>query len=320
MGGPFSGASQTYLLTNSGAVSLNWRFGSTASWTSAPSTAGALAPGASASVTVGLNSSASNFLLGDYSATIYFTNLQDGTVQSWPATFDVGNGGFETGDFSDWIFAGNTNASLVVNVDDSDFGAHPFSQINYSQLVHSGFSAAELGQFGSLATLSQTFHLNRTNACLLSFWLANFPNFALTNNQTIPNEFRVRWNGATLFDKTNLLAFGMSNMQFVVTAPTGTATLEFAARHDPAAFALDDVTLQVISTPSFLSVGVTNGTVSFNFNATAGLHYQLQAATNLAVPNWTNVGVPVQAQTNFVAATDKTGPSTQRFYRFVVTP
>jgi len=72
--GLFNVSSQTFFLTNAGAASLNWSLGNTSVWLSVSSTNGTLAPGAGTSVTVSLNSVASNLIAGTYSATLSFSN------------------------------------------------------------------------------------------------------------------------------------------------------------------------------------------------------------------------------------------------------
>jgi hypothetical protein len=137
---------------------------------------------------------------------------------------------------------------------------------------------------------------------------------------TTPNEFLITWNGATLFDQTNMGAFGWTNLQFMVTA-TGNATpLEFGFRDDPAALGLDDISLQAVLAPAFQTVTQSGGAVSFAWNALPGLAYQLQSTTNLLAPNWTNVGAAITAATNVVTTADTNSIDPQRFYRFVVLP
>jgi subtilase family serine protease len=76
-GGSFSIASQTFTLTNAGTNAVNWTIVNPAVWLTAPLNGGALMPGMTALVNVGLNSAASNLAIGTYTATIWFTNLND---------------------------------------------------------------------------------------------------------------------------------------------------------------------------------------------------------------------------------------------------
>jgi uncharacterized repeat protein (TIGR03803 family) len=79
----FGPATQTYSLTNLGAVSLDWTLAYSASWLNASVTNGTIAPGVPATtVTLSLNAAANSLPLGNYTANVWFTNLNDGSVQS----------------------------------------------------------------------------------------------------------------------------------------------------------------------------------------------------------------------------------------------
>lgn len=327
VGGPFDVTSESYWLTNAGNAPLDWTLANTSQWLSVSQAGGTLSPGGpGVAVTVALNSVAGNLLMGDFSGTISFTNLQDNAAQSWPFALLAGNGGFETGDFSDWNFSGDPRADEVVYIDDDLFYGYPFpgaTNAQFAQFVHSGRCAAYLGQTGSIGTLSQTLPTVASQFYLVSCWLRCFayiPTNNPTNIMTTPNEFLIKWNGTTLFDQTNMGAFGWTNLQYIVAA-TGSATaLEFDFRDDPAALALDDITLQAVPEPVFQTVTLISGTVSFAWNALPGLAYQLQFTTNLDAANWANLGAAITATTNVVTAAD-TGPTDpQRFYRFILSP
>ncbi len=89
-GGPFTVASQSYTLTNSGPASLNWSPANSASWLDVAPTSGTLVPGGpSSTVMVGLNAAASNLVVGSYSSTLWFTNLSDGVGQGRPFVLNV---------------------------------------------------------------------------------------------------------------------------------------------------------------------------------------------------------------------------------------
>ena len=78
-GGPFSPPSQTYTLTNSGASTINFTISKSASWVSLSKTSGTLAPGASTTVLVAVNSNAAFLSPATYSDTVSFTNTTNGT-------------------------------------------------------------------------------------------------------------------------------------------------------------------------------------------------------------------------------------------------
>ena len=91
VGGPFFPVtSQNYALTNGGTNALTWTLSNTSVWLSASSSGGTLLPGGpAATVTVSLNSAASNLLVGNYTATLCWTNQNDNLGQSRQFTLSV---------------------------------------------------------------------------------------------------------------------------------------------------------------------------------------------------------------------------------------
>jgi hypothetical protein len=90
VGGPFSVTNQTFALSNLSATTLTWSLANNASWLSVSASGGTLAPGGSPGlVKVSLNATATNLSAGTYSDTIWFTNQQNGTVQSRLFTLEV---------------------------------------------------------------------------------------------------------------------------------------------------------------------------------------------------------------------------------------
>jgi hypothetical protein len=82
-GGPFSGTSINFTLTNTVQTALTWSLTNTASWMTASPTSGTLAAAGGAAVVVGmgLNSAASNLAAGTYTNTFAFTNQIDSLAQ-----------------------------------------------------------------------------------------------------------------------------------------------------------------------------------------------------------------------------------------------
>jgi hypothetical protein len=315
VGGAFNVTSQTYWLTNVGSAPLNWRLINTSTWLTVSSTGGTLNPGGPAAmVTVTLNSAATNSLIASYDANLWISNLTDGTAQDREFDLLVGNGGFETGDFTDWTLNGSTNDNFVLGSDDASIdGIAAITGVNDWQLVHSGLYGALLGQVSSVATLSQTVPTTPGRPYLLSFWLTS----VAYKDSTTPNSFAVRWNGTSLFDQSDLGVFGWTNMQFVVSATSVTSVLQFGDRDDPAAFGLDDVSVQSLS-PSFQSVTQGSNAVSFSWGAVPGVVYQVQYTDTLSPTNWVNLGAAVTATDSVIATSDELTSSPQRFYRVIL--
>lgn len=296
VGGPFNLTSQIVSLSNAAVGPLQWKASSGSAFLDAAPSGGTLAPGQVTNVTLALAASASNLLISATTGGIGFADLTTGATQALPFALAVGNGGFETGDFSDWIFTGDTNANTV--------GAALF----YFDYVHSGGFAAIFGEPTNFATLSQILPTSAGSNYLISFWLDN----PVGGN---PNEFKAAWNGVTLFDQTNMPRFLYTNMEFVASATSAATTLEFFFQNKPDAFGFDDVSVTAIVPPAFASMAITNGGLLFNWSAVPGLFYQLQYATNLAMPLWINSGSPILATNGAVSVTNPLAADPQRFYR-----
>jgi hypothetical protein len=157
---------------------------------------------------------------------IYIALLTFGLLIGFAGPASAGlvvNGGFETGDFSNWIQGGNTGATFV----DGD--------------PHSGNNAAWLGPVGSHGTLTQVVPTVAGTLYELDYWLKNggggpveFFSAAL-NGVTIPGSVL---NNPDAFDY-KLYAF-----QFTATGPT---SLQFEFQQDPDYFRLDDVDINQVS-------------------------------------------------------------------------
>ncbi len=316
-GAPFTPASTSFQLTNSGAASLIWSLIITSSWLEASSTGGTLGAGDSTSLTVALSATATNLPPATYSADLLFSNADTEVVQRIPVTLQlsqsfVQNGGFETGDFSDWTFVG-TPTSLV------DGEIYYYNAVvnsnSYPLVVHSGNYGAFLGDT-SVATLSQTLPTISGEDYVLSFWLDN----PISGPGQI---FEANWNGNNVYYITNPPPFSWTNLQFVVAA-SGNDTIQFGAANPPNYFGFDDVSVVQIASPMlappvFAALTQTSGVFNLTWNTTSNLVYQVQYTANLLQPEWINLTPPITAAGNTLSVTDTLSTS-QRFYRLIISP
>src|SRR4030095_16626246 len=77
-GGPFPPGGLSYTLTNAGGSSLDWTISKTSDWLDLSATNGTLAVAGSTNVTVLLNTRTEILTVGNYTATVGFTNLTSG--------------------------------------------------------------------------------------------------------------------------------------------------------------------------------------------------------------------------------------------------
>ena len=75
------------------------------------------------------------------------------------------------------------------------------------------------------------------------------------------------------------------------------------------------VTLNVVF--FFASAAQSGSAVTFTWQSTTGVSYQVQYTTDLSSSNWLNLGAPIIATNSVTTASDNLGPDPQRFYRII---
>ncbi len=134
------------------------------------------------------------------------------------------NGSFETGDFTGWATGGNFED---VEVTSSDF-------YTYSS-AEDGTYYAVLGPVGSDATLGQSFATVANDTYTFSFYLA-----AVGDS---PSDFSASWDGTSLLSLTNPTTGGAWTQYSFTETGTGSDSILFSFRDDPAYIALDNVSV-----------------------------------------------------------------------------
>jgi hypothetical protein len=320
-GGPFTVASQTYTLKNIGATPLNWSLVNTSSWLTVSSTTGSLSGGASTTVTISLNPAANNFLIGNFSGNVAIANQTAGAVQNRQFDLYVGNGGFETGDLTDWTLVGSTELVFALAADDADVaGTAALPGQPDGLFVRSGLYGAYLGEWAwngypAVGSLSQAVATTAHQQYLVSFWLTSVPD---NQGATTPSSFTAKWNGSTLYAQVNSGAFGWTNLQFVAPATGASTTLEFDFNNDPGAFGLDDVAVEPVPAPVLNTAVVSGGNLAFSWNAFMNISYDIQSTTNLAGSSWAKLGSSVRATNVVMNVTIPIGNAPAGFYRVAI--
>jgi hypothetical protein len=147
------------------------------------------------------------------------------------------NGGFETGNFTGWTTGGNFEATEVTS---GAFYAYSGAE--------EGSYYAVLGPVGSDGTLTQTFLDTAGVEYTFSFWLAS-----VGDN---PSDFTAYWDGTPVLSLTNPNT-GATWTQFAFTElGTGSDSIMFSFRDDPAYIALDNAS---VGTPEPASLTLLAG-------------------------------------------------------------
>jgi|SRR5581483_7245011 len=145
-----------------------------------------------------------------------------------PATFAstelLTNGSFETGDFSGWNTGGNFEFTQVVSG----------SFYVYSGAEDGNFYTT-MGPVGSDGTLSQSFSTTAGAHYTFSFWMAS-----VGDN---PSDFSAYWDGTQVYAQTNPNTGGAWTQFTFDEVGTGSDSISFAFRDDPAYIALDNVSV-----------------------------------------------------------------------------
>jgi hypothetical protein len=136
----------------------------------------------------------------------------------------LANGSFETGDFTGWTTGGNFEFTQVVT---GAFGSYSGAQ--------DGLWYATLGPTATDGTLSQSFATTPGTHYTFSFWMASVGDD--------PSDFSASWNGNPVYSASDPNTGGVWTLFSFDEVGTGSDTISFAFRDDPAYIALDNVSV-----------------------------------------------------------------------------
>ncbi len=132
------------------------------------------------------------------------------------------NCGFETGSTSGWTTSGNITATTGVT--------------NTAPYVHTGTYGLEAGPVGSDGFISQT--IATTVGAVYDF------KFYLENDGGATNDFTAYWNGVAVYGPVVNGGFSVYTLHDIPSLiGTGSDTIKFAFRQDPAYMGIDDVSV-----------------------------------------------------------------------------
>lgn len=168
VGGPFLPPSQTYYITNTGGLTINWSCISSANWVNLTATNGLLASGKTAEIAVSINANANLLSVGAYNADLVFSNLTSGAgstrrlvrliVNGTNAILDVSpNSGFNSVGYTGGPFAPQTAIYTIMNSGDAPLAFQATHQADWISLSTTN------GSLSPLASLPMILSIN-TNA------------------------------------------------------------------------------------------------------------------------------------------------------------
>jgi len=314
VGGPFTPSAQVYSLSNNSLSTVSWSASCNASFISLDGTSGTLDAGQSITLTASPSTAALQLDTGTNAFVITIQNMTTGNTLSLPGSLTLSdnllvNGGFETGDFTGWTLVGTPNSYSTVYNEVS-------TEANFD-VVHSGIYGAFLGD-QIVATLSQSVPTIPGQLYQLSLWLNNpiggSPQYfavKLNTNTSAPN---------TLYSITDPDAFGWTNLVFTQYASDTNMLLQFASQNAPNFFAVDDVVLSAVPTPSIRSISIiANSTVQISWDTLAGISYQVQTQTD-ANNLWVNLDSPIVANSSVTSYSTGISSNAVNLFRILRIP
>ncbi|HWD93931.1 MAG TPA: hypothetical protein VG938_16495 [Verrucomicrobiae bacterium] len=199
-----------------------------------------------------------------------------------------------------------TNASLSMpwsvcvdnssNVFIADFGHNRIRKIDSTGHISTVAGKSNTGAFGGDNGPATRASLNGP-ACVALDSTGNLYIADWHNNRVR----EIHYAGLPTLTLSNVAVTNFGNYAVIVTSPSGSVT--------------DSFTLNVVAPPNFSAVSFSNGVRQLTWISQSNLSYQVQYATNLANPDWLDLGGPITATNNSASATDATTTDPSRFYR-----
>jgi sugar lactone lactonase YvrE len=168
--GPYTPVSDSYVVGNTGTVSMNWKAAATQSWLTISTPGGSLAGGGSVTVSASINSNATALGSGTFTDTITFTDQGTGFTQTEPVTLVIipapaissaltasGTAGMQ---FSYQITASNGPASFAAAGLPNGLSINPSTGIISGTATGSGPSNVTISAINAGGTGSATLALN----------------------------------------------------------------------------------------------------------------------------------------------------------------
>jgi hypothetical protein len=139
--------------------------------------------------------------------------------------------------------------------------------------------------------------------------------FAVTATGSPPLIYQWQENGTNLSDGGPIAGATSTSLMLSAVGATNAGSYDVIITNAYGSVTSSVVTLNVVF--FFQSAAQNGSAVTFSWQTTPGVGYQVQYTTNLASTNWLDLGAAITASNGVTTASDNLGPDPQRFYRVV---
>ncbi|MFI5379363.1 MAG: PEP-CTERM sorting domain-containing protein [Tepidisphaerales bacterium] len=151
----------------------------------------------------------------------------------------VQNGGFETGDFTQW--------TLILNgTDPTTTFVNTLAEAGPPYPAHTGTYEANFGAVGALADITQPIATTPNQQYLVDYFVFS--------DGGLPNELTASFAGVAGPDLVSIPQQGYTEYSFTVTASGASSILQFGGRNDQGYLLLDDVSVTAVPEPAALAL------------------------------------------------------------------
>ena len=244
-----------------------------------------------------------------------FAGLIQGSDGNFYGTTYTGYGDGNGTVFS--ITPGGTLTTLVA-FDGFDDGAHPETPLveGADGSLYGTTSAGGPGGSGTVFRLSFTSAPQFTSQPgSQTAVVGTSPQFSATLLGAPPLFYQWQLDATNIIDSNNISGTASRVLNFTNVTMANAGTYSLIVSNALGSVTSAGAVLTVIPPPSFQSITLTPGSVTFVLNTVATHVYQLQSAPDLISGNWTNVNRPFRAAGSTATASDAVSSNTQRFYR-----
>jgi hypothetical protein len=148
---------------------------------------------------------------------------------------------------------------------------------------------------------------------------ANSAVFTVSATGTPPLSYQWQFDGTNLTDGGNVAGSSSDTLTLSSVSATNAGTYDVIVSNPYGHVTSSDAVLDVTNAAFMFEAAAeaVDGSVTFSWQTTPGLPYQVQYTTNLADPTWVNLGAAIVASNGVTSASDTNAIDPERFYRII---